>query len=296
MNSTILIRRLPADFLSRLMDQFWTDETVRLAAALAFYTALSFAPLLMLFVTVAAGIDPALQASFTREVSNLIGAEGGQLVNMIIASSKQRPDLTSIAGFLGGVTLVLSASLIFGELKYAMNRIFRIPAPPVSDEPVWRQALDFLRLRVAHVGIVLSFIFMLIVSLAMSSIVTQFVNMDDHSVAVGMNLVSSFVFYAFAFTLMIRYLPDLRQSWRTSFRGGTLTALLFLVGKEFIGIYLGRSAVGSAYGAAGALIVVLVWVYYSALIILIGAQACYLMSSRATRTPDFAPEKVVEAT
>lgn len=278
------------------MDKFWTDETVRMAAALAFYTALSFAPLLILFVIIASGVDPALQASFTLEVAKLIGKEGGQLVNMVIESSKERPDLTSIAGFFGGLTLVLSASLIFGELKYAMNRIFRIPEPPASRDPYWKQGLDFLRLRVAHVGIVLSFIFMLIVSLAMSSIVTQFVNMNNHSVAVVVNLLSSFLFYAFAFTLMIRYLPDVHQSWRTSFRGGTLTALLFLIGKEFIGIYLGRSAVGSAYGAAGALIVVLVWVYYSVLIILVGSQASYLLSSRSTRRYELPAAGIMEAT
>ncbi len=259
-------------FIERFFDKFFRDETTSLAASLAFYTALSLAPLLVLFVSIAAQVSPELQQEFLLQVHSLVGPEAAVAVEMVIASAKLRPDLTSVASIFGVLTLLLSASLIFGELRTALNRIFGVKArtPKFSGflGVVWHEVWN----RFLHIGFALAFILSVIATLLISSFITAAFDSGAGSLISTMNIAISFVFYVIMFTFTFRYLPDRRQPWEMAFKGGTLTAFMFAIGKELIAAYLGGSALGSAYGAAGSIIVLLVWVYYSTLITFIGAQ------------------------
>jgi membrane protein len=265
-------------FLTSLFDRFTLGQTTTLAASLSYYTALSLAPLLILFISISSKLDSHLQLTFIKQMQSLMGQDAAKTFEIIIQNANERPDLASASGVAGFVTLLLSASLIFGELKTSLNRIFqqrRQPQPEQKDsnlQAIWK----FIKARFLQIGIVLSFLFIMIVSLMLSSLITA--SLDTHKVLWGwLNICVSLFFYVLIFSLLFRYLPDSRIKWKQAFRGGVITALLFVIGKELIGIYLGNSAIGSAYGAAGSIIVLLVWVYYSALITFIGAHVSSLL-------------------
>ncbi|MBX3022115.1 MAG: YihY/virulence factor BrkB family protein [Bdellovibrionales bacterium] len=262
--------------ITSFFDKFFKDETTTLAASLAFYTALSLAPLLILFVAISAHLDDHLQAEFLSGAHSLMGGEAAQALGIVIESAKSRADLTSLAGILGASTLLISASLIFGQLRTALNRIFGIQEPPMASGGLailWQ----FLRDRLTHIALALIGILCLIISLLASSVLSATLEGGQRDFAYLVNVCASFAFFAAMFTLVFRYLPDRHQPWRQAIQGGILTAALFVVGKELIGLYLGKSAIGSPYGAAGSLIVLLVWVYYSTLITFIGAQVSSLL-------------------
>lgn len=259
--------------LKQLSQKLQDDEVTRFAASLSYYTALSFAPILILFVIVSSGLSPTLKGDLEKQIASLVGHNAGELVHTVLESSQARPDLTSLAGLVGGLTLLLSASLIFGELRAAMNRIF--DCQKVSDPTMtyFQSFLQFLRERVLHVGMVLGFTLMIIVSLITSSLIYGTLIFNDHWLAAAINILISLGFYSISFAVMIRYLPDDKQSWRTAFQGGAVIGVMFLIGKEVISLYLSSSDIGSAYGAVGSIVVLLVWVYYSSIIILVGTEA-----------------------
>jgi membrane protein len=267
-------------FAQTFVTKFFNDETTTLAASLAFYTALSLAPLVILFVTITAQISPELQQNFLSEARNVVGSEAAKTFEIVIDGARERPDLSSTAGFFGVATLLFSAGLIFGELRGALNRIFAVKPSPDLNPSYLHIVGRFLRTRVLQIGVALSFIFVLIVSLIVSSIITSLTSYEHVSFVRTLNIGVTFVFYGLLFALTFRYLPDRRQPWRRALSGGFLTAGLFVLGKELIALYLGRSAIGSAYGAAGSLIVLLVWVYYSTLITFIGAQVSSLIQGK----------------
>ena len=181
---------------------------------------------------------------------------------------------------IGIFTLLISASLIFGELRSALNRIFEVrPIPPKREGFVW-VLFHLVRDRVLHIGFALTFILALIVSLITTSLISATLDAEAKATAQAINIAISFVFYIGFFTLVFRYLPERHQGWLKSARGGALTAFLFVLGKEIIGLYLGSSALGSAYGAAGSIVLLLAWVYYSTLITFVGAQVSALIPKR----------------
>lgn len=267
-------------FWSRFFEKFFADETVTLAASLAFYTVLSLAPLLILFVAISSRLSAPLQDELVRQVRDLIGGDAAQAVQSIVTGAKARADLTSRAGLAGIGTLLISAGLIFGQLKTALNRIFASPIATPESAGLARWAWNFVQDRLAQISAAVIFVLMMIATLITSSTLSGRLIRSDSALGAAAGLAGSFVFFALIFTLLFRYLPDRRQTWRTAWRGGLLAALLFEIGKELIGIYLGKSAVGSAYGAAGSLIVLLVWVYYSALITFVGAQISAVLAGR----------------
>lgn len=269
-------------FMKSLFARFVRDQTTTYAASVAFYTSLSLAPILILFITLTSTMSPGFQDAFQYQVLALVGPDAAEAVRLIISNAKERPDLASWSGVVGILTLLLSASLIFGELREAMNRIFQTYTPAKDDETFFDFAKTFIRDRLFHIGMALSFVFIMIVSLIFSSLLAATFQTDTTLWKV-VNILASFIFYVLMFALVFRYLPNCRTRWKASLRGGFLTAFLFVVGKELIGLYLGKSALGSAYGAAGSIIVLLVWVYYSALITFVGAHVSAML-------PDPKPE------
>jgi membrane protein len=266
------------DFLSSLAERFVKKETTTLASSLAFYFALSMAPLLILFITLSSKLSLSLQQAFYNQAAQVAGSSGADTVRLIIENAKDRPDLATISGFFGVITLLLSASLIFGEMKSAFNKIFDCKPPPPVHASLPRQIWLFVESRILHIGLALCCIFIMIASLLVSSAIAAALS-SHQTLWRNLNLVISFLFYIGLFSLIFRSLPDIRIAWKNAFRGGVITALLFVVGKELIAFYLGHSAIGSAYGVAGSVILLLVWVYYSTLIIFVGAHVSSLLAN-----------------
>lgn len=263
-------------FFKSLFARFDLEQTSTFAASLSYYTALSLAPLLIIFISVSSAFSVNLLENFISQVHGLIGPDAATAFELVMQNAKERPDLASASGIFGIVTLLFSASLIFGELKTALNHILFKNADIVPEMTNWQIFFHFLKSRILHIGFALSFIFLMVVSLTISSLISATFSSYQEFYRI-LNIGVSFLFYVGIFSLLFRYLPDRKIFWRNSFHGGIITALLFVLGKELIGLYIGNSAVGSAYGAAGSIIVLLVWVYYSSLITFIGAHVSALL-------------------
>ena len=264
------------NFFKSLFARFDLEQTSTYAASLSYYTALSLAPLLIIFISISSRLSGNLLENFISQVHSNIGPDAAAAFELIVRNAKERPDLASASGIFGVITLLFSASLIFGELKSALNNILFKAVPQAVETSNWDMVKIFIKSRILHIGFALSFIFIMVVSLTISSLISATFSSYQDFYRI-LNIGVSFLFYVGIFCLLFRYLPDKKIFWRNSFHGGLTTALLFVIGKELIGLYLGNSAIGSAYGAAGSIIVLLMWVYYSSLITFIGAHVSALL-------------------
>lgn len=254
---------------------WWDDDSFRVAAVLAFYTIFSLSPLLVISVAVAGLVfgQEEARSRLATELDALIGPEGGNAVAEVV----KRSEFTSggpLAITVGVVTLLIGSTVLFAELQTALNKMWGVKADPERAGGLWR----ILYRRLLSFGLVLAVAFLLLVSLAVSAALSA---AEDRlvqwlpGVSFGWrlaNLATSFALVAAVFTLVYRFLPDVKIAWRDAAVGGISTSLLFNAGKYLIGVYLGRSGLASTYGQAGSFVVFLIWVFYSALICLYGAE------------------------
>jgi membrane protein len=257
----------------RSITEFVNDDAMNLGGALAFYTALSMAPLLILVLAIAGFVwqTSDVQAEVIRQVQSLIGKSGAETAESIMhAGGKEQAH--GIAAIVGIVTLVFGATGVFAQLQASLNRIWNVEHKP--GRGVW----DFIRKRLLSLGMILAIAFLLLVSLLVSAAL-GFISGSRRIELPGgdttwaiIDLVISLLVYSGIFTAIHRFLPDVKITWKQALVGGVFTAILFAIGKELLGWYLGQGSVSSPYGAAGSLLVVLVWVYYSSLILFLGAE------------------------
>lgn len=268
-------------WISRLFARLSEAEVVDLSAALSFYMALSIAPLVIVIVTFVGQLGSGLEQSLLTQIRNLIGPQTAEVTAMIIQNVSDRPDLGKLAGWFAFITIGLSAGVVFAHLQYSLNRIFRTRHAPTQKTTFWQDVLSLVRKRLLSFGLVLSFILISLVSLIISSLIALFIEGITTSAARAIEMLMTLSTYTLLFTVIFKWIPDHRKeaSWRIMARGGLITAILFAVGKYLIGLYLGQSALNSAYGAAGSFFVFLVWVYYSSIIIFFGATLCALQSN-----------------
>jgi membrane protein len=257
--------------VKRVFAEFGEDKGTTLAASLAYYTALSMAPLVLLALWAAALVGPGAQKGLIDELTALLGSEGGAAVSLVVENAREQPSLGNISGIVSLLTLAFGASAVFAQLQSALNHIWDVRSKPKRGIGAW------FRKRLLSAGMLLALLFLLLVSTAISAMLSaafRFVETLPGNAVLWsvVNLAISIVVFAAAFALMFRYLPDVRIEWRDVRFGALSTAVLFAIGKHLLGLYLGRGSVGSAYGAAGSLIVLLVWAYYSALIFFLGAE------------------------
>ena len=258
------------------------DDVFTQAAALAYVTALAIAPMVLLLIAMFSFMQFDLQEQFLLQTRELIGAEASQVFESIVNSANSHTDLSATASWLGAIFLMLSASVVFVQLQSALNIIFKANVPTKNQKNIG-VLNSFLMRRLLSMGILLSFIFISMVSLGVSTIISYF--MTSYQLA-GVKLLSAFInlmIYGILFALIFRWMPD-RSAQRSNYMvGGFLTAVMFVIGKTAIGTYLGQTAIGSAYGAAGSLVVLLVWIYYSALVFFLGAEVSSFYLMRNTR-------------
>jgi membrane protein len=267
-----------ADLVKKAISEWREDNASRLSASLAYYTTFSMAPLLVLVIAIAGiiGGREAAQNQVMVQVEGLLGAEGRDFIEsmLISASTQQRSGI--LASIIGLVALIFGALGVFGELQSSLNTIWEVKPLPVKN--VRQGIVRFLFQRLLSFAMVLSIGFVLMVSLAVSSALSvlgdAITNLDLFSDAIVqvINFAISFGVITLLFAIMFKYLPDAKIAWRDVWLGAGITSLLFNLGKFAIGLYLGRSTIGSTFGAAGSLALLLLWVYYSAQIFFLGAE------------------------
>lgn len=251
---------------------FGDDEAMTRAAALAFYTALSFAPMLVLSLWLVSMFDADLQSRFTEGLTELVGEQAAGTADLVIENARDRPDIGNIAGLVSiGVTL-FAASMVFAQLQHALNRIWGVQPQP---RRAW---LGWLRSRAQAAGLLLTLVLLLVISFAVSALIAVFI--PEHFLLWrGIEAGLSFAVFVAVFACIYKVLPDALITWRQALLGAVLTAALFAVGKFGIGLYLDHSNVGGAYGPAGGVVVLLVWVYYSGVIVLLGAELTHAVTA-----------------
>jgi len=261
-------------YLLKASYERWTQHNApRLGAALAYYSVLSLSPLLIVVVTIAglAFGAQAVQGNITSQIRDLVGSRGAEAVQAVLQAS-YKPSTGIVASFMGLVVLLYGASGVFTELRDDLNLIWEVRSPPSQ------RFFRALKERFFSFAMVLAIGFLLLVSLVLSAGLAAAGKFFGGLLPIpgpvleALNLVVSLVAISFLFALIYRYVPEMKLDWKDVWIGAAVTSLLFSIGKLAIGLYLGRAGVGSAYGAAGSLVVILVWVYYSAQIFLFGAE------------------------
>src|SRR3989449_5455358 len=257
------------------------DRAPRLGAALAFYTVFALAPGLIVIIALAALLlgREAAQGQIIDQVQDLIGVAGAQAIQAAIESARSAGG-SLVASGLGALTLLFGLWGVFGELQDALNTIWGVTARP------WRGVIGAIKERFWSFTMVVGIGFLLLVSLAASAWLVAggkfFSHLSPLPVAVmeTANALLSFITITLMFAVIYKLLPDVRITWQDVWVGAAVTALLFTIGKSLIGLYLGRSTVASVYGAAGSLIVILLWIYYSAQVVFFGAEFTKVYSRR----------------
>jgi membrane protein len=253
--------------------RMFEDDAFPLAAALAYYSLLSMAPLLLVAIALAGVFfaDGQVHMQLIEQMRRLTGEEGASLTQTVIANTgSEERSQWSLA--VGAFLTLIGASTVFAQLQYALNRVWRVKATPHA-----KLILNFLKQRILSFALVLSVGFLLMVSLVISAVLgamhTYLETLAD--AALFWRVVDMAVGFALATVLiamMFKYLPDAEIEWRDTWQGAFITAALFIAGKHVIGLYLGQATVASSFGAAASVVIFMIWVYYAALILLFGAE------------------------
>jgi membrane protein len=267
--------------LKESFKEFFADKCPRLGAALAFYTALSLSPLLLVVISIA-GVafgEEAARGEIAHQIQDMVGEEGAKFIEKTLAGHKSAASGTLMT-IVGIVTLVVGASGVFGQLQDALDTVWNVQ--PKEGGGI----LGMIKDRALAFSLVAGMAFLLLVSLVVAAVLS---GLDEwlraHLPGAGFwlkagNQVLSFLLTAALFAMIFKVLPHANPTWRDVRTGALLTAALFTLGKYLIGLYLGRAAVGSAYGAAGSFVLILVWIYYSTQILLLGAEFTQVFATR----------------
>jgi len=262
------------DTVKQTGKEFVDDKCPRLGAALAFYTALSLAPLLLVVIGIAglAFGEDAARGEIARQLSDLLGREQAEVVESMLAKSASKSGGV-IATVVGVVTLLVGATGVFAQLQDALDTVWNVK-PDQTASGIWATVKDRL-LSFAMIGVMA---FLLLVSLVFSAVLSglgglfdQWVPYSNVWMRLG-NCVLSLGLTTLMFAMVFKLLPHARPDWHDVWIGAAITAVLFNVGKYLIGLYLGQASVGSTFGAAGSFVVLLFWIYYSTQIVLFGAE------------------------
>ena len=263
------------EILTETWNAWNTHKAPRAGAALAYYTLFSLAPLLVIVIAVAALVfgQEAAQGKIVTEIQGVVGQESARAIQAMIEKARA-PAAGIFATVLSLMTMLLGATAVVGELKDTLNTIWNVQPAPGSG------ILSTLKARFMSLAFVLGIGFLLLVSLVVSAVLSVLSGFFNHllpspwlvQVWQVVNVIVSLGVITVLFAMLYRFLPDTEVPWRDVWIGAGITALLFVISKFLIGLYLGQSSMGSAYGSAGSLVLILVWVYYASLVLLFGAE------------------------
>jgi membrane protein len=268
--------------LKQTASEWMEDDAPSLGAALAYYTVFSLAPLMTIAIAIAGFFfgKEAAQGQIFDELRVLLGEEGGKAVEEMVQSANAQPTTGVVATIISVIVLLFGASGVFGQLQASLNTIWGVKPKP------GRGVLGMIQDRVLSFGFTLVVGFLLLVSLLLTAGIALVADWmggllpGSETLAQILNIVLSLAMITLLFATIFKFLPDAKIAWRDVWIGAFLTALLFTIGKLALGIYLGKSGVASSYGAAGSLIVLLLWVYYSSQILFFGAEFTQVYANR----------------
>lgn len=269
------------ELLKDTVQEWQEDKAARLAAALAYYTVFSLAPLVIIVLGVIGfffGQD-IVGSYLIEQVQGMVGKEGADVIRSIIENASQ-PTTSLLATAIGIGTLLFGATGLFGQLQDALNTVWGVAPKP------GRSIKGFIETRFLSLTMVLGIGFLLLVSLVLSTVLSTLNNFlsslwtDSLIVFEVINFVLSFGVITLLFAMIYKILPDVKIHWRDVWMGAAVTAFLFSIGKFLLGYYLGNQSFGSTYGAAGSILIILLWVYYSAQILLFGAEFTQVYAKR----------------
>ena len=244
------------------------------AAALSLYALISLAPLVLLMLWFTGGLGPSAQEALLDRLADLAGEGAREVAATVIAQGAERPDLRSLSGLWNTGVLFVAATVVFAHLQATLNLVFATDAENLAGGfAAW------LRKRIFSFGVVFALGFLLLVSTLLAAML-QFAFAWLPPLLPVLGELLSLALYAVAFALLYHYLPDRRVHWRQAFIGGAITASLFVLGRRAIGLYVAYAAPESAYGAFGALVLMLVWMYYAALVFFVGALITAVIDER----------------
>jgi membrane protein len=275
--------RLKAAFsvVKETVNDWLDDRAPRLAAALSYYTLLSIAPLVVISIAIAGLIfgPDAARGQIAGEIGGVVGADAARAIEAVVASARS-PEGGVLSTVVGVIVLLFGASGVFVELQSALNTVWEVQPKP------GRGILGEIRDRFFSFAMVLGVAFLLLVSLVLSAALSAAGRVFSAALPGGevlwqaLNFVFSFALVAGLFALIFKYVPDVKVRFRDVWLGALVTAFLFTVGKLLLGLYLGKASVGSSYGAAGSFIAFVVWVYYAAQIVFLGAEFTQVTARR----------------
>ncbi|GIW99356.1 MAG: serum resistance protein brkB [Pirellulaceae bacterium] len=276
-------------FLRRVFAEFSGDDCPQMAAALAYYTVFSLPAVMVIVFSVAAMFWDAsdVQRLVNSEMQSILGAEGAQQVQAML-DHLDRSGRKKSGTLMGIAVLVLGASGVMMQLQTALNRAWGVE---LSIESKRKLLLHMIVKRVVSLAMVLAIAFVLVVSLVVSTLLRALQEqlggwlpdyLSARTLMVG-NTVASVAIFSLFFSAMYKFLPDAKISWRAVWPGGLLAAVLFLLGRGLLSMYLARNDVASAYGAAGSVILIMIWVYYSAMAVLLAAEFTQVYSRRVLK-------------
>ncbi|WP_418317188.1 YihY/virulence factor BrkB family protein [Piscinibacter sakaiensis] len=279
--------------IGRAAVKAWVDDRApSMGAALAYYTLFSLAPLLLIVISIA-GIwfgDDAARGEIFGQLQGLVGADGAAAIQSLL-ESVNKPAGGIAATLFGVVLMLIGATTVFGELQNALDRIWRVPPSRSSG------IFNLLRTRLLSFGLILGIGFLMIVSLVVSAVLTAVENWASpqlpgwEMLLAAVNQVLSFALVTVMFAMIYKLMPRARIEWRDVMLGAVTTAVLFSIGKWLISFYIGSSGIGSGFGAAGSLVALLVWIYYSAQIFLLGAEFTWVYAhAHGSRTNEPVPQ------
>ena len=267
--------------LKEAFKEWQEDEALQLGAALAYYTIFSIAPMLLVVIAVAGLVfgREAVQGQLDNQIQGLVGAQGADAIQTMVANAGRRSG-GLWATLIAFATILFGATGVFTQLQTSLNHIWNVKAKPGQG------IKGMLRARAAAFGMLLGIGFLLLVSLVVSAALAAAGNYllsvfpGAEFILQTLSFVVSLAVITVLFAMIFRFLPDVRIAWRDVWFGAAVTALLFTIGKTLIGLYLGNSSVASVYGAAGSLVVVLLWAYYSSQILFFGAELTEVWARR----------------
>jgi membrane protein len=289
------IWKITREVVSQTAKEWSNDKAARLGAALSYYTVFSLAPVLILVISVAGLVfgKDAAQGRLVGQLQGLLGSEGAAVVQTMLAKAS-KPSSGIISAVIGFVTLLVGATGVLIELQDALNTVWKVAVKPGGG------IKQILRERVLSFGLIVAFGFLLLVSLVMSAVLAGLGGALSRFIP-GWVVIGYLINYGVTLAVMTtliamiyKILPDVKMAWRDVWVGAFVTSCLFQLGKYLIGLYVGKASVGSPFGAAGSLAVLLVWVYYSSQIILFGAE--FTRVSALRRGAHIEPSARAEAT
>jgi membrane protein len=268
-------------FITSTFDSWSNHEGTRLSAALAFYATLSLAPLVLLALSILGLVvgPTSAHGKIVEQAQNFLGSDVAKAVDVVVRHA-QKPKAGLVATLISLVVVIIGASGVFSELRSALNKLWDIR--PKSSSGI----SSFIHERLMSYGMVLAIGFLLLVSLVLSAVLAAvghfwagLLPLPEIALS-AINFLISFAGVVILFALIFRYVPDARVPWSRIWWGSVVTAFLFTVGKQLIGLYLGKAAIGSAYGAAGSIVVLIAWVYYSSMSFYLGAEITCALNMR----------------